>query len=250
MASRLMLRKRTLLPASAGLFAAGTLLYPRNTVHAESPPASIISRKPIYDDPSLPPPPKQKYTPSNPDTPDLSDVPSSSSPTPTDRLAAQIRTARLFLHSQSSTVETRFNDLMTSILHIENSFTSTIASLAPDPATGERLLPGGLYVFVAAMAGSIISRNRNILLRASTPLAAGITAGWILLPNTMRNVSELVWTFEERAPVVAENHLRVKGTVVEGARQVRVHTRLASAWAEERVRQGREAVEGWVKKGK
>ena len=100
------------------------------------------------------------------------------------------------------------------------------------------------------MAGSIVSRNRNILLRASTPLAAGITAGWILLPNTMRNVSDLVWTYEEKAPVLAANHMRIKGAVVEGWRQLKVHGQLASTWAEERVRDGREAVEGWVRKGK
>ncbi len=53
---------------------------------------------------------------------------------------------------------------------LEQSFTSTVASLAP-PAreSGERLMPGLIYVLVAAMAGSIVTRNRNILLRSSVP---------------------------------------------------------------------------------
>ena len=100
------------------------------------------------------------------------------------------------------------------------------------------------------MAGSIVVRNRNILLRASVPVAVGIGAGWVVLPVTMRNVGDLVWRFEERVPVLKENHLRVRGAAVEGWRQARVHGGAARRWGEERVREGREAVEGWVQKGR
>lgn len=104
-------------------------------------------------------------------------------------------------------------------------------------------------MLVAAMAGSIVSRNRNILLRASVPLAVGVGAGWLVLPVTMRNVGDLVWGYEERVPVVAENHLRVRGAAVEGWRQVVLHGETARRWSEERIRDGREVVEGWVQKG-
>lgn len=100
------------------------------------------------------------------------------------------------------------------------------------------------------MAGSIASRNRNILVRASVPLAVGVGAGWVVLPVTMRNVGDLVWRFEQRVPVVAENHLRVRGAVGEGWRQVVVGGEAARRWSEERVRGGREVVEGWVRKGR
>ena len=55
----------------------------------------------------------------------------------------------------------------------EKNFTNTIASLAPSPETGEQLLPGAIYVLVATLAGSIVSRNRGIFLRATVPLAVG-----------------------------------------------------------------------------
>ncbi|KAL9120591.1 MAG: hypothetical protein Q9187_002857 [Circinaria calcarea] len=206
----------------------------------------MISRKPIYDD--LPPFPRvPKTTPSDSNA---SPDPTPTSPSPTDRLALQVRRARLSLYSLSASAETRINDIMTRFLSLESSFTSTIASLAPDPTTNEHLMPGALYVLVSAMAGSIISRNRNILLRASVPVAVGIGAGWVVLPHTMRNVGDLVWKYEEKVPVVAANHMRFKGAVVESWRQAEVHGKLARAWADERVRVAREALQEWIRKGR
>jgi len=139
---------------------------------------------------------------------------------------------------------------MDSFLHLESSFTSTIASLAPSPQSGEKLMPGTLYVLVAAMTGSIISRNRNILLRATFPLAVGIGAGWIVLPTTMRNVSDLLWKYEERFPAIADGHIRTRQSIEQAWKFARVHTKLAVDKVDETVHEGRETVEGWVKKGK
>ena len=71
-------------------------------------------------------------------------------------------------------------------------------------------MPGSLYILVAAMTGSIVSRNRNILLRATVPMVVGIGAGWVVLPNTMRNVSDLLWTYEQRFPAIADGHIRTR----------------------------------------
>ena len=100
------------------------------------------------------------------------------------------------------------------------------------------------------MAGSIATRNRNILLRASVPLAVGVGAGWAVLPYTMRNVGDLVWGWEERVPVVAENHLRVRAGAEEAWRHARMGGERVGKWADERVREGRQVVEGWVRKGR
>ena len=105
-------------------------------------------------------------------------------------------------------------------------------------------------MLVAAMAGSIVTRNRNIILRSSVPVAVGIGAGWVVLPRTMRNVGDLVWGYEERVPVLAENHLRIKSAVEQSWTETKATGKVVSAWADERVRQGREAVEGWVRKGR
>ena len=160
----------------------------------------IQSKKPIYDDfegldaltpVSRPKIPSQAtsapaVTPSNPVTAALQEAVASPSttetvfrqrrPTPTDRLAAQIRRGRLFLYNQACTAEDAINSGMSRAFDLEHSFTSTVASLAPGRETNEKLMPGLIYVLVAGMAGSIVSRNRNILLRTSVPLALGIGA--------------------------------------------------------------------------
>lgn len=139
---------------------------------------------------------------------------------------------------------------MSSFLYMESSFTNTIASLAPPKESGERIMPGAIYVLVAAMAGSIVSRNRNILLRAATPLAVGIGAGWVVLPITMRNMGDLVWDYEKKAPVISENHLRIRHAVEEGWRQTKVHGEATARFVDGKVTQARRTMEEWVRKGR
>ncbi|KAL9024218.1 MAG: hypothetical protein Q9196_006679, partial [Gyalolechia fulgens] len=189
MATRTLLRQRAIVRTAVAACAL-TILFPSTIVHAEAPPeSSHLARKPIYDDL---PPLQPKPQPSNDNN--STTLPSTTiSPTPTGRLASQIRRARLTLHAYSSFTEDSLNNLMSNILTRERSFTSTIASLAPPPTSHERIMPGALYVLVAAMSGSIVTRNRNILLRATVPFAVGVGAAWIVLPVTTRNVADLVW---------------------------------------------------------
>ena len=139
---------------------------------------------------------------------------------------------------------------MTRFLRLESSFTSTVRSLAPPKESNERLLPGAIYVLVAAMAGSIISRNRNILLRATLPVAAGVGAGYTVLPITTRNVGNLIWTYEERYPVVRDNHIRIRDGVRHFIDTGKAHSQMGLAMAEEKVQGVTDAVQDWVKKGK
>jgi organizing structure protein 2 len=111
-------------------------------------------------------------------------------------------------------------------------------------------MPGSLYVLVAAMTGSIVSRNRNVLLRATVPVAVGIGTGWVVLPVTMRNVSDLLWKYEQRFPAIADGHIRTRQGIEKAWRMARVHTQQAVNIVDDKVSSGREAVEGWVKKGK
>lgn len=132
----------------------------------------------------------------------------------------------------------------------EHSFTSTIASLAPPKESNEKLLPGSIYVLVAAMAGSIISRNRNILLRLATPLVAGITTAHYIVPRTTRNVGDLIWSYEEKYPVVRDNHLRISQGVRHFIETGKAHSQSTLAMAEEKVQDAKETVQDWVKQGK
>ena len=56
--------------------------------------------------------------------------------------------------------------------HHERRLTSTIANLHSDPR--ELLLPGMTYTLVAAMSGSILTRNKNILARIAAPVILGV----------------------------------------------------------------------------
>jgi organizing structure protein 2 len=171
-------------------------------------------------------------------------------PTPTDRLASQIRLARLWLYGRAASAETQVDALLTRVFDAEASVTKTVSSLAPPPESGERLMPGAVYVLVSSMAGSIFVRNRNILLRAAGPVGFGVAAAWTLLPVTTANVSSLLWEYERRFPAVADAHLRTREGIERGVSFARVHARLGVAKVEETVHEAREAVEGWVRKGK
>lgn len=254
-------------PVTATLVLGGLALRPQ-TVHAEAP-----SRKPIYDDLelALAPPPKVSAapaapaasapqppaatattttTPSEPAAQPAAQTHSPRRPTPTDRLAVQIGRARMFLYGQAVAAEDAVNSAVDKAFNLEQSFTGTVASLAPPRESGERLMPGAVYVLVAAMAGSIVARNRNVLLRAATPVAFGVGAGWVALPITMNNVSALAWKYEQRFPAVASTHVKARESVEQGWRFAKAHKDVGVRYVDDKVTSTREAVEAWVQKGK
>ncbi|CAJ2501047.1 Uu.00g039000.m01.CDS01 [Anthostomella pinea] len=269
MAARILLLKRAAAPLMAATIA-GQTLYPSRVAQAEAPHPyeQHAHKKPIYDDFSeeapLPkastpvPSPTSDTIPASPPSPSL--LPGSAEqtrhntpqhgPTPTDRLAVQIGQARLFLHHYAVATEDAVNSTMDQAFHLEKSFTTTIASLAPARETGEQLMPGLVYVLVASMAGSIVTRNRNFVLRAAVPLALGVGAGWLVVPVTMGNVSALLWTYERRFPAVAEAHLKARESIAQGWHAARVHADLSKHYVDEKVTTARDVVEGWVKEGK
>lgn len=212
-----------------------------------------MQRKPIYDDVEIAVPNPAPVSPpvqTLPITAPIEEEQKPKAPTPTDRLAVHVGRARLSLYEYAVGAENKVNETMDRAFNLEQSFTSTIASLAPSRESGEQLMPGAIYVLVAAMAGSIITRNRSIVLRASVPLALGITAGWTVIPITMRNVSDLAWKYEQRFPVVAESHIRLRESLSQGVSFAKVHTKLGARYVDEKVTDAREVVEGWVQKGK
>ena len=146
--------------------------------------------------------------------------------------------------------EDKLNQSVDSAFDLEESFTQTIASLAPPRESGEKLMPGGIYVLVSAMAGSILTRNRSIVLRATVPLALGIGAGWVVIPITMANIAELAWKYEKKFPVVADTHIAIRDNVEKGIKFAKVHTQVGAQMVSDKVTDAREAVEGWVKEGK
>ncbi|TEA22818.1 MICOS subunit MIC26 [Colletotrichum sidae] len=252
MAARV-LRQRRAAPLAATVVM-GFALAPR-IAYAEAPEGSQ-SKKPIYDDVdlttptsgTLPPPTSRTEQPLPPPAAEEPSKPRG--PTPTERLAVQIGKARLGLYQYAVGAEDAVNRTMDRAFNLEQSFTSTIASLAPARESGEKLMPGAIYVLVAAMAGSIITRNRNVVLRAAAPVALGITAGWTVLPITMGNVSNLTWKYEQRFPVIAQGHLKIRESIENSWRQAKLHSQIGVRYVDEKVTDARGTVEDWVKKGK
>lgn len=258
---------------------AGAVAFSPSLAHAEAPVpySSNSNKKPIYDDfdavpttATLPPPkPASESSSSAASTiaPEAAEAqpPSpkaqvfaaaapqhhaSHGPTPTDRLAVQIRGVRLALYRYACGAEDAVNRTMDRAFGLERSFTDTVASLAPPAESGERLMPGTVYVLVAAMAGSIVTRRSNILLRAAVPAAFGVGMGWAVLPVTMGRVSDLTWKYEQRFPAVAQGHVQAREGLRKSASFVKVHTQLGRDMVDEKVKSARETVEGWVRNGK
>ena len=105
-------------------------------------------------------------------------------------------------------------------------------------------------MLVAAMAGSILSRNRNILFRFVTPLLTGGVTAHYVIPRTTENVGNLIWTYEEKYPVIRENHLRISNGIRHFIETGKAHTQMGLAMAEEKVQDAKESVQDWVKKGR
>ena len=139
---------------------------------------------------------------------------------------------------------------LTKAFDLETSFTKTVGSLAPPKESDEKLMPGVIYVLVAAMAGSIVSRNQNILVRAAVPLAAAVGTSWLVVPITSRNVGDLLWRYEQRSPFISQNHLRIRGAAEEAWTTARQTGEKVASVADQTVLTGRSTVEEWVKKGK
>ncbi|EGP83689.1 unnamed protein product [Zymoseptoria tritici ST99CH_1A5] len=225
---------------------------------ASADPVKAIRRKPIYDvasdEPSArdvaatTPAPASGITNKPQEEDNNSSQPRR--PSPTDRLASQIRGARLALHGAAVKAEDGVNNGMSRFMEAEHSFTSTVASLAPPKQSNEKLLPGGIYVLVAAMAGSIISRNRNILLRFATPILTGVTTAHYVVPRTTENVGNLVWKYEEKFPVVRDNHLRISEGIRHFVETGKAHSQMGLAQAEEKIQEARESVLDYVRKGR
>ncbi|KAF3360621.1 hypothetical protein VdG1_01581 [Verticillium dahliae VDG1] len=255
MAARVLFQRRA---APLGAMVLGGIALAPSTVLAEAPESRQIKKKSIYDDFELPATTSEtvvapllvRPTTTAASLPEQDEAPKSRGPTPTDRLAVQIGKARLSLYKVALGAEDAVNRTMDRAFNLEQSFTNTVASLAPPRESGEKLMPGAIYVLVAAMAGSIVPRRSNILFRATAPLALGIAAGWTVLPITTGNVANLAWKYEQRFPVVAESHLKFREGISRTISFAKVHSELGVHYVNEKVTDARETVEDWVKKGK
>ncbi|KAL7750460.1 hypothetical protein RI367_004234 [Sorochytrium milnesiophthora] len=101
------------------------------------------------------------------------------------RLEIGIRQTRALASQAYRSTTSSLQSVVNSWIGIERRVGNTIDNLKSED---ERLLPAGLYVFVAAFAGSILVRNRAIPLRVLTPPLFFAAASTYFLPHTTTNV--------------------------------------------------------------
>jgi MICOS complex subunit MIC26 len=156
---------------------------------------------------------------------------------------------RLVLHAQAEKVEKAADDFLARAFDAERTVASTIASLAPSRESGEKVMPGALYVLVAAMGGSVVTRNRNIVLRTFTPVIFGIATANAIIPVTSKNVGQLVWRWEQKWPALANAHEQSQARVEKFVTTGWEHSKMGKQMLEDKIGEARESIEGWVSKG-
>ncbi|EIE78443.1 hypothetical protein G6F46_008536 [Rhizopus delemar] len=100
---------------------------------------------------------------------------------------------------------------------LENEVTTNIKNTIDKD---EELYPNALYVGVAALAGTIIARNRNIVLRFLTSTTLAVGTSYYLLPKTTSNVFQHLERLEKRYPQLQAAHQSVKDSVDDVYKQI------------------------------
>ncbi|KAG5421907.1 hypothetical protein I9W82_001000 [Candida metapsilosis] len=100
---------------------------------------------------------------------------------------------------------TKFNDT-------ERFVTTTVSDLHYKK---EDLLPNGIYVIVAALAGTIAARPRGVIAKITFPVITGLAAFKYFLPVTFDNTREFTWRLEQKnVPQVAQQQANAYNSVV------------------------------------
>lgn len=84
----------------------------------------------------------------------------------------------------------------------------------------EEILPNGLYVGVAALAGTILARNRNIVIRFVTSTALAVGTAHYLLPKTTHNVAVQLEKVESKYPELQSAHKSLNDAISDARKQV------------------------------
>ncbi|KAI9255302.1 apolipo protein O-domain-containing protein [Sporodiniella umbellata] len=100
---------------------------------------------------------------------------------------------------------------------LENDVTSNVKNTIDKD---EELNPNLLYVGVAALAGTIIARNRNIVLRFLTSTSLAVGTSYYLLPKTTSNVFQHLERLEKKYPQIQAAHQSVNESVDEVYKQI------------------------------
>ncbi|KAI5969150.1 hypothetical protein CANMA_001817 [Candida margitis] len=135
--------------------------------------------------------------------------------TPTENF---FKSAREFTSARVCDLSNWLNGSYTKFNDTERFVTSTVSDLHYKK---EDLLPNGIYVIVAALAGTIAARPRGVIAKTTFPVIAGLAAFKYFLPVTFDNTREFTWNLEQRkAPQVAKQQADAYNSVVGLAKSI------------------------------
>lgn len=119
-----------------------------------------------------------------------------------ESLVSYVKQARLLVSDAADKTADFLRTTEDKLFRGERSVTKTMSSLHDNH---EDLLPNSIYVLVAFLSGSVVTRRRNILLRTIVPIAFGTAAFAYLLPRTFENTTGFIHDYEkENVPQLAE----------------------------------------------
>ncbi|CAO3615317.1 unnamed protein product [Cunninghamella echinulata] len=156
------------------------------------------------------------------------------------KLEEHVAYAQKYANDALDEGKTHVNTLHSHIQSVENDIRGTVNEII---AEDEEILPNVVYIGVAALAGTIIARNRNILLRFLTSTTLAVGASYYLLPKTSKNLCVQLEKLEHKYPELGKAHASVNETVNDVKKQI--DDTLSSLSGQ--VAQGKELVKNQVK---
>ncbi|KAI8056360.1 apolipo protein O-domain-containing protein [Thamnidium elegans] len=133
------------------------------------------------------------------------------------KLEEQVYIAQKLANETLEEGKTHVNSFVQRIQQLENDVTSNIESTIDKD---EEIFPNALYIGVAALAGTIIARKRNIVLRFLTSSTLAIGTSYYLLPKTSHNVQAQLEKAEKNYPHVLAVHEKINESVFGVRKQV------------------------------
>lgn len=126
------------------------------------------------------------------------------------KLEEQVYIAQKYANETLEEGKTHVNSWVEKYQQLENEVTTNVRNTIDKD---EEVFPNVLYVGVAALAGTIIARRRNIVLRFLTSTTLAIGASYYLLPKTTHNVALQLEKLEKRYPQLQSAHQSVNESV-------------------------------------
>ncbi|KAH8550839.1 apolipo protein O-domain-containing protein [Umbelopsis sp. PMI_123] len=133
------------------------------------------------------------------------------------RLEENVAIAQKYVNDTYDEGVEQLHQVQTKLQKFENNVKKTIdETIAP----GEHVMPNALYVGVAALAGTIVARNRNIVLRFATSTAFAVGTSYYLMPNTTRNIGNHLDRLERKFPPLYDAHQQLNEAFGDARKQL------------------------------